>query len=481
MKKIVALLAAFTLSLSLIPLAACSDEETKRTAYDIDVSYDENTGTISGETTVNFYNSTDDALSELKLNLWGNAYRDGASYSPVSSSEKSEAYYAGESYGGEKILQVDGATSWEITGEDENILTVSFAEPLYPEESATVAIEYELTLAKVNHRTGVSEYGVNLGNFFPQVCAYLNGAFVENPYYSCGDPFVSECADFSVKMDLPADYVAATSGKEVLKAVKGDRVTAEYSLSNARDFAAVLSPDFKAATRTISDTQVTVYYTGEEPTSALNAACESLEYFSDTFGEYPYPTLSVVFTGFSTGGMEYPALTMIDAGLDEAAYTYTIAHENAHQWWYAAVGSDQVNCGWQDEGLAEYSALCFFEKYPEYGYTKTGLIGTATKAYRAYYSVYNQIFGKAVTTMNRALCDFSGEYEYANIAYNKGLLLFETLRQSMGDEDFFAALRTYYDDNKFSIASQEALIASFSALPDYESVFDSFLEGKIII
>ena len=145
-------------------------------------------------------------------------------------------------------------------------------------------------------------------------------------------------------------------------------------------------------------------------------------------------------------------------------------------------GSDQINNAWQDEGLAEYSALCFFEEHPDYGFTRTGLINSATEAYRAYYSVYNQIFGDADTTMGRHLKDFVSDYEYVNIAYNKGLIMFDSLRTSIGDDRFFKGLKSYFESANGKIATPEQLIESFTATGvDIAGFFDSFLEGKIII
>jgi aminopeptidase N len=232
----------------------------------------------------------------------------------------------------------------------------------------------------------------------------------------------------------------------------------------------------------VGETQVTYYYyTDNNPQTTLTIAAESVEYFNEQFGQYTYPTLSVVQTGFCLGGMEYPALTMISDSLDEASALYTVVHENAHQWWYALVGSDQANYSWQDEGLAEYSSLLFFENNPNYGITRTSMLGSATKAYRAFYSVYNQIFGNADTTMNRNLSAFVSDYEYVNIAYNKALLMFEAVRVSMGDEKFLASLKDYYSENIYTLATPEHLIAAFARRADVEGVFSSFLEGKIII
>ena len=457
-------------------------QEDGRSLYAINVTYNEAERKLSGVVDFTYRNDTDNEITDLSFALWGNAYRKGAAYSPVSDADSARAYYSGKSYGAQTVEKVENCAGWEVKGEDENILNVTLNEPIYPDQSTNISIYYTLSLANVNHRTGVTKNTVNLGNFYPVLCAYSAEGFVQTPYYSCGDPFVSECADYEVSFTLPAEYVAATSGKQLSSSVAGSNVTTRYELKNARDFAAVISKDFKTETRRADGCEITVYYCGDKvPESCLNAAEQSLQYFSSSYGSYAYPTLSVVYTGLCVSGMEYPALTMISDTLDEETAEYTIVHENAHQWWYAMVGSDQVNCGWQDEGLAEYSTLCFFEKHPEYGFTRTQLLGTAIKSYRAYYSVYNQIFGKADTTMNRSLNKFASDYEYTNIAYNKGMLMFETLRTSMGDEKFASALKKYFSDNCYKIASYESLIASFARYYDVEGLIAGYLDGKVVI
>ncbi|MDE6374106.1 MAG: M1 family metallopeptidase [Clostridia bacterium] len=483
MKKTPIIIAAAALALNALPVTSCAKKnDTEISKYVITAAYDEAGHCLSGTTDFTFYNSTDNEISDLQFNLWGNAYRQGAKNKPVSDAYASKAYYAGTSYGGETVEKVEGCASWEVTGDDENILNVTLNQPVYPEQSVKVSITYSLDLAKVNHRTGVTGTTVNLGNFYPVLCAYSAEGFINTPYYSCGDPFVSDCADYDVTFTLPKQYIAATSGKEISRTVAGEQATARYELKKARDFAAVLSDKFKTVTKTSAGCEVTAYYCGEtEPTKQLDAACESLEYFSKTFGAYAYPTLSVVFTPLYVSGMEYPALTMISDTLDETDGVYTTVHENAHQWWYAMVGSNQVNCAWQDEGLAEYSTVCFFENYPAYGFTRTSALGSAIKAYRAYYSVYNQIFGKVDTTMTRSLDQYASDYEYVNVAYNKSFLMFESVRTAMGDKKFFNALKSYYEANRFKIASPEEMISHFTALHDIEGVFMSYIDGKVVI
>ena len=481
MKKALSVLIAASIAALCLPAAGCADKSETTSSYQIDVAYDGD-HTLSGSVTLTYFNDTYNCLDSLSFNLWGNAYRQGALYAPVSQTYQSKAYYNGASYGGMQIEDVKGGAEWQICGNDMNILDVALNDELYPEQSVTVTIDYTLTLADVNHRTGVTADTVNLGNFYPALCAYTPAGFAEHEYCSTGDPFVSECADYRVNITVPAEYKVAASGSLTAENAADEGVTYSYMLEGARDFAAVLSQKFEVlSAQACGATVYYYYYDDADPQESLNAATESLEYFSEQFGQYIYPTLSVVQTGFCMGGMEYPALTMIADGQDSQSAIYTIVHETAHQWWYAAVGSNQYDNGWQDEGLAEYSTLMFFENSPVYGFTRTGLLGTATKSYRAYYSVYNQLFGDADTTMNRPLSEYSGDYEYANIAYNKALIMFDAVRGACGDKQFVKALSAYFRENKGELVAPESLIAQFCKVADCEGIFSSFIEGKVII
>ena len=481
MKRAVFIVTAAAVCAGISPLYGCAPQSGEGASnYHIEATYD-GADTLTGRVTLDYYNDTENALDCLKFNLWGNAFRSGAATSPVPESARSQAYYEGASYGGMEITDVVGG-AWQICGEDENILEVTLDAALYPEQRIAVTIDYTLTLAHVNARTGVAERSVNLGNFFPILCGYGQSGWAEHTYCAVGDPFVSDVADYTVSLTFPAEYVAAASGTLTESSTEDGYTTCEYRLHGARDFAIALSRDFKVLKQTEGGAEVSYYYYDDaSPRDSLAAAAESLAYFSSTFGSYPYPSLSVVQTGLYTGGMEYPALTMISDDCDAQTATYAIVHENAHQWWYAAVGSDQYNNAWQDEGLAEYSSLLFFENAPQYGFTKAGLLGSATKAYRAYFSVYSQLFEGVDTGMARPLDSFSGEYEYANIAYNKGLLLFDALRNALGDDKFFEALREYRAAYSGRNAPAEGLMACFCSRGDCEGIFDSFLNGKVII
>lgn len=484
MKKIVFILALFFLVLQVTFFSGC-DRQEKKTVYEIECELFDDF-TLKGVEKVIFYNDTENTFSVLKFNLFGNAYRKGAKYSPISSQYYSQSFPHGESFGKLEILSVtDGKEplSYSITGKDENILTIELKEEVFPEESISVMIEFNLKLANVVSRTGYNDSTVNLGNFYPILCAIENGSFYECEYYSVGDPFYSECADYKIKIIANTKYIGAFSGKIISEKTDGDKKTYEIKAENVRSFCAVLSEKFLTVCEKSGDTDVYYYYYSDEaPEKSLSYAVKSLKLFEEKFGKYPYKTYSVVQTKFVQGGMEYPSLVMISDDLEEGAYGEVIVHETAHQWWQTTVGNNEIAYGFLDEGLAEYSVVVFFENYPERNLTRENMIKAAEQTYKTYCSVYDKLFKKTDTTMLRAVYEYKSEYEYVNIAYVKSCIMYEYLRKTIGDERFFDSLKKYYKNYLFKIATPDDLVGSFEKTgADSNGFFEGFFNGKVII
>ena len=468
---------------STIVLNGCRKIEKGRTRYEIIAEYIPETRTLTATEKVTFENQTDNALSVLKFQLYPNAYRKDALYAPVSSAYAPSAYYAGKSYGEIAVSSVRGAKNWEILGEDENILCVDLERALYPGDKVVLDIGFMVKLAEVNHRTGVTKHTVNLGNFYPILCGLKDGAFVETVYYSDGDPFFSDCADYRVALTAPKDFVVAATGVIAEERTLESKKVHTMSATNVRDFAVVLSESFRIATTKSGETSLSYYYYDDpSPMKTLELVRESFTFYGKSFGEYPYATYAVVQTGFCFGGMEYPCLAMISDTLVDEGRVHAITHETAHQWWYGVVGSNQIEEAWQDEGLAEYSTLLFFEEYEKYGFTRDGLVKDAMEEYRSYYDVYGSVLGRADTRMSRHLKDYISDYEYKCIAYDKGVIMWDTLRKSVGDKKLLDGLRRYYTTCRFQSATPVQLIGCFEKMGlDVEGFFDSFLQGKAVL
>lgn len=481
MKKIfVCAFGAFLMVGSLAGFSGCGEKAASRPHYSIAGEYFPDTRKLTAEMQVTVPNLTGKTLESLSFELWANAYREGAKYAPISPLYRDAAYYDGESFGGISVSSVEGAAGFQVCGEDENILSVSLSEPLDPEKSVTLGMNFEVTLAKVNHRLGAGEHNVTLANFYPTLCAAGENGFLEYVYASNGDPFVSDCADFDVTLTFPSEYEAAYSGEGSISRVSGKK-TLSAKTERARDVAFVLGKGLKKIEASAEGKQVEYFYFGDDdPETALKAAADSLSYFSDAFGDYLYPKYTVVETDFPYGGMEYSALSMIAPDLKGSDVAAVVAHETAHQWWYSMVGNNQFETPWLDEGLAEYSSALFLEEYPEYGVNYRDFIHRSENGYRTYFSVKSQLAGDKDTNMNRPLTSYSGEYEYRNLAYDKGVILFDRVRSVTGDKKFFAGLRRYFEENSGRIASPEDLISCFKS-GNVGELIRSFTDGKCVI
>ena len=485
MKKFCSLTLILVLVFSIFPLISCGQAESKTTTYQIDCTLTDE-GELLGKQTVCFYNDKENTFKSLKFNLFANAFRKEAKYTPVSAEYYHNAYPNGIDFGGIEIIACSSQETplnFSICGIDQNILEIMLLEEVFPLESVSVTIEYKIDLANVVARTGINDSTINLANFYPILCGIDEKGFYECVYYSTGDPYFSECASYLVKFTCNSEYVVGSSGLLIDGKSENGLSTTTYKLENARSFCLVLSKNFECITdQSLGITVNYYYYDDQTPIVSLEYALKSLETFNSLFGKYPYPTYSVVQTKFLQGGMEFPALVMISDSLDPLSYGEVIVHETAHQWWQTTVGNNEIEFGFLDEGLAEYSTLLFYENRPEFSYTREQLVKQSEQTYRLYCSVYDKLFGKVDTTMLRAIPNFTSEYEYVNIAYVKSCIMFDQFRVGVGDEKFFGGLRKYYQNFAFKNATPDDLIASFiSVNADAEGFFKSFFEGKAII
>ena len=484
MRKICISLAFIILLSFAAVFSACGTGRKNISAYEITCSLEDNV--LTGTEKVTYFNASENTVSEIKFNLFGNAFRQGAAYSPVSPQYVSKAYPDGKNYGEMTVSEVtsDGENlEFSIGGADKNILTVSLGKEIFPDERVSMEIDFTLTLANVIARTGYNDKTINLANFYPILCAYDEEGFYECVYYANGDPFYSDCADYTVTLTADSGYVVAASGAAVSSSEKDGRRTTTYKIEKARSFAFVLSKEFEMITDDSTGVNINYYYYDDAaPEKSLEYAVKSVKLFNEKYGDYVYPDYSVVQTKFIQGGMEFPALVMISDDLESAAYGEVIVHETAHQWWQTAVGNNEIKYGFLDEGLAEYSVVVFYENYPEYSYTRESLISSTEKTYKVFCSVYDKLFGDVDTTMLRALNEYSGEYEYVNIAYIKSCLMYDYLRTTIGDERFFKGLKNYYSQYCFKNAGPYDIVGVFEKTgADTNGYFQSFYDGKVII
>ena len=89
---------AFVLILSFAAVfSACGSGAKNNSVYEITCTLEDNV--LTGTEKVTYFNASDNTVSEIKFNLFGNAFRQGAAYSPISPQYVSKAYPNGKNYG----------------------------------------------------------------------------------------------------------------------------------------------------------------------------------------------------------------------------------------------------------------------------------------------------------------------------------------------------------------------------------------------
>lgn len=485
--KMKRILTAICLALILcFAFCACGDDYIARNGrdlnlYEIDATYDETTHVLSGCETFHYRNDCDVAFSSLKFHLYPNAYRQGGTLA----TKNAVAFSTPATYGGITLDQVSvngEQATYRVTGTDYDILEVELPQELYTGESVSVQMTFQVQMPRARHRLGFGEHTVNFGNWYPVLCATQRNEFVCDPYYSMGDPFYSEMANYHVTLRLPKDYVLASGGNLTERTEGENEVVYRLEATSVRDFAFLCSKEYQHVSAEKNGTTVHYYYfNDQDPQNSLQTACDALATFSDAFGKYPYEQYTVAEAEFHQGGMEYPNLSYITTGLDQETYRQVIVHETAHQWWYGLVGNDEVRHAWMDEGLAEFSTAYFYEQNPSYNVSYQMMMLRCEKTYTSYVKVLQALDGIS-TKMERTLGEFPTEREYTLCTYHKGMLLFDSLRQVMGDK-FFIGLRKYFEKYRCKNAEPEDMIACFErafggTLSDW---FDAWLQGNVVI
>ena len=314
-------------------------------------------------------------------------------------------------------------------------------------------------------------------------CRYTEGdGFCKDEYIANGDPFCSDVANYSVTVSYPQNMKIACGGDEIKSRTNGELLTTTFTSKKVRDVSFVLSENFNHISAKTGKTTVDYfYYDDSDAQGSLASATQAVEFFNDKFGEYPYSNLAVVQTNFVHGGMEYPRLVMISDQVRGEEYKYVIIHEIAHQWWYGVVGNDEYNEPWLDESLTEYSTALFYENHDSYALSYDSIVNGASETYKFFLKIYGSVTGEVDTSMNRSLDEFKTEPEYVNNIYTRGILMFDSLRSVLGEQKFYACLKTYYQKYAFKITSTDDFIDCFSRKSgiNLQSFFDSWLNGEV--
>ncbi len=489
MKKFFILIVSFC---SILVFGACKNKDKfdiinqNLTNFNIQIDFDNDNKSADCEMSVDYINNTGAVLDELRFNLYPRYFAEGLTEHVVSNTKLNQAYPNGMSYATfeiERVVVDDKDVDVNYIDEDQTVLSVNLNENLIPQNRVVVKINFNFSLPNCQHRFGYGDNTINIANFYPILCVYENGDYVQNGYHSNGDPFYSEVSNYNVELVVDDCLVVAGTGE---KSCRKNENKTKYTFTaySVRDFALVLSEKFNVVSEKYENITIDYYYFSDtDPSRSLKAGVDAIKTFSKLFGKYPYASYSIVETDFVYGGMEYPNLVMISSQIDNHDdYINVIVHETAHQWWYGVVGNNEFELPWLDEAITEFSTILFYDYNEGYNFSHDEMVKINKENYSLFVSVYQDVLGTIDTSM-RSVDQYDTEPEYIYCTYVKGVLMYESLYQLIGEKNFLNALKFYYNNNRLKNVGVQDLISAFekSSKENLDNFFSSWQSGKVVI
>ena len=362
--------------------------------YSIDATLDPVKHTVTGKQTLRWRNRSAQPVCSIYLHMYLNGFEGPGStfmteQRASSSGFRSDVATKDGEYGYirlDKVQQAGAKATWTFVQPDDgpktdrSVVRIDLPQPVAAGATTELQIDFFDQLPRVVARTGYYDSFHLVGQWFPKIAVLeLPGERgATEPRWNAHEfhlhsEFYADYGDYDVRLTVPKGYTVGATGELTGKPVERDgKVTSRYVQGDVHDFAWTADNRYaKPLTKTWQGPNgpvlVSVLYTPEYESNAepvLQATIDSLKYFSDSLGGYPYKTATAVIPPYGAdeaGGMEYPTFFTADSTAQvepgtagRFALDFVTVHEFGHGYFYGILGSNEFEEPMLDEGMNEY-------------------------------------------------------------------------------------------------------------------------------
>ncbi|MDA3820014.1 MAG: M1 family metallopeptidase [Candidatus Delongbacteria bacterium] len=464
-----------------------TDYFQQETNYNISVSLDDTSNSLEGHIRIEYVNHSPDTLNWLYFHLYPNAYRhqntvfakqmlrlgDASFYfsSPEERGYIDSMFFTVNGEAASLHINPDKLPSGK-TGID--IAMLELNQPLHPGQKIIIETGFYVQIPEVFSRLGHVGQAYYITQWYPKPAVYDNNGWHPMSYLHMGE-YYSEFGDYTVEINVPANYRVAASGKLIteterewlfnLPDIPADsthfpsdtaRKTIVFKGKNMHDFAWFADKRFNVRHQLWNDsTDVFAFYLpGHEKSwnRVPGDIARTLNFYSSHVGSSPYNSYTAVLGEAGTdGGMEYPGVTLIAMPGGGKELERIVMHEVGHNWFYGSLGFDERRYPWLDEGLNSFYENLYMEKfYPDYK-MRLPLIGAIENAYtKDRRHLLPELIYKYTRSLgtdqpaNLGSDDYYPE-NYMSVLYNKTVSAFYYLQAWLGDDEFRDIMHAFYD------------------------------------
>jgi Tol biopolymer transport system component len=279
-------------------------------------------------------------------------------------------------------------------------------------------------------------------------------------------------ASYRVTATTPPGWEVIGQGGLVAHEARADATVTTWEASAPAEGLTLAAGKFVVVIRMSGSTEIATYFYPEDMGLAdeyLAAAAAYLDAYSRVLGPYPFPRFSIG-ENFFASGLGMPSYALLGAGSIRRHYTqpYALGHEIVHSWIGNHVFND--NGGNWAEGLTTYLANYYWHE----------LKGDPQKAREERRMMLLSYAVYVPPDQDYPVVQFKRKSDQRDnaIGYNKAAMVFHMLRREIGDDRFFAALRTLvveYGGRRIGWRELEALFTRVSSR-DLRAFFARWIE-----
>jgi hypothetical protein len=355
---------------------------------------------------------------------------------------------------------------------DHSVVRVDLPNAIAPGATGELDLVFHDQLPRVIARTGYFGQYHLIAQWFPKVGVLElpgeRGATA--PRWNCHElhlfsEFYADFGSYRAELTAPRDYRVAATGQEqgapTDAAGTPGALTHVFAQDDVHDFvwtawngyAEPLTGTYDGAGS--PHVEVEVLFPPEYAAGghiALQATVDSLKYFSETLGPYPYPHVTVIvppYNAAESGGMEYETFFTTETGGGPVGdlTRYITVHEFGHGYFMGLLASNEFEEPFLDEGMNEFwdTRMLAHEQIAFHLPEPAGFLGISVPPLR--YDDFERLQGgtrrfQADPIAGNSWDRFSnGSY---GLVYSRTVLVFDDLEKRLGGDALARGMKLYY-------------------------------------
>jgi len=451
--------------------------------YTIRAGLDEPSGVLTGAAQLAYRNNSPDTLRDLYFHLYLNAFRPGSRWSADEAREGVHRFgalpdplNAFEHLASVRLGGADLVIDYP-DAPDSTIAHVRLPAALAPGDSTLALLQWQARPSVIPRRQGRQGRRFDFAQWYPKVCVYDRYGWEAHPLHMAGELY-GEYGTYDVTLDLAEDQVVAATGLPVAgdpgwsraaggapvnlqsdwygprsrpgvmdwqERLQPGRKRVRFYAEQIHHFAWSVNPEYRYEEGRQGDIVLrTLFLPGDTGTwgggRVIGRLGRAMEWLQSIYGPYPYPQ-TVAIHRIEGGGTEFPMLVM-NGGPGEGL----IFHEVGHIYTYGILGNNEWKDGWLDEGFTSFQSA-WYARRQRPGANTLGL-------QQLILGLDLDGWSQPVATVAE---DFSDFETYNLMTSAKGRLVFEMLKDQLGEETFARGLHLFYERWKLKHVDEDAL------------------------